>query len=44
MYSLAHGANMFSFGEFSPHGDRKQTSAGHVKDCFKKEFAKSTRF
>jgi hypothetical protein len=40
MYSLAHGANVFS-----PHGDGKQTSAtAHIKDFLKKEFAKSTRF
>jgi hypothetical protein len=44
MYSLAHGPNVFSLGEFSPHGDEKQTSAAHIKDCFKKEFVKSTRF
>jgi hypothetical protein len=35
---------VFSFGEFSPHGDEKQTNAAHIKDCFKKEFVKSTRF
>jgi hypothetical protein len=35
MYSLAHGANVFSFGKFSPHGDGKQASAtAHIKDFF----------